>query len=448
MNIWHELQIELDARAASNLARELRRVPDGALDLASNDYLGLARHPRVVEAAQIAAAKFGTGARASRLVSGHYDLIEELEFELARFKNCEASLVFSSGYAANVGVIPALANENSALFCHKRNHASLLDACELAKSPTRFWESNEKLRALLASSHAGRKLIICDGVFSMDGDLCDLPAIVALAAEFDAIIVLDDAHGTGTLGATGRGTAEYYGIDEAGEEFSQRALSFRAERGTNVAEESVDRAAAQVAATSRLKQILTSTGVGPTDSSTAFVPLSARNDKVRAVSLKQTNTFASNRIITLGTLSKALGSQGGFVCGPRVLIDYLVGAARSFVYSTGLNPPAAGAALAALRIIKEEPERVQRCRDNAAFLARELGALGYNIEAQPSPILPVYAADSAAALRMSARLLERNLWCPAIRPPTVKRARLRLTSRASWDDETLKHIVRSFGAKP
>ncbi len=216
MNIWHELQSELDARAAQHLTRELRRVPDGALDLASNDYLGLAHHPRVIEAAQDAAAKFGTGARASRLVSGHYDLIEELESELARFKKTEAALVFSSGYAANVGVITALADEQSALFCHKRNHASLLDACELAKAPTRFWESSEKLRALLASSHAERKLIICDGVFSMDGDLCDLPAIVDLADEFDAIVVLDDAHGTGTLGATGRGTAEFYGIGAGG----------------------------------------------------------------------------------------------------------------------------------------------------------------------------------------------------------------------------------------
>ena len=216
MNIWRDLQSELDARAAAHGSRELRRVPDGALDLASNDYLGLAVDPRVVEAAQIAAAKFGTGARASRLVSGHYDGIEELEIELARFKNCEAALVFSSGYAANVGTIAALGNENSALFCHKRNHASLIDACELAKAPTRFFDSIDKLRALLASSHVERKLIICDGVFSMDGDLCDLPALVNLADEFDAIIVLDDAHGTGTLGKSGRGTVEHFGESRGG----------------------------------------------------------------------------------------------------------------------------------------------------------------------------------------------------------------------------------------
>ena len=395
MNIWRDLQAELDACAAAHLTRELRRVPDGALDLASNDYLGLARHPRVIEAAQNAAAKFGTGARASRLVSGHYDLIEELETELARFKNCEAALIFSSGYAANVGTIAALANENCALFCHKRNHASLLDACALAKSPTRFWESSDKLRALLASSHAARKIIVCDGVFSMDGDLCDLPAIVNLADEFDAIVVLDDAHGTGTLGETGRGTAEFF-------------CDLEFQSGTNVLFQSG-------AKKSRLEEHVSAALISP-----------------------------APRIITLGTLSKSLGSQGGFVCGPRVLIDYLIGAARSFIYSTGLNPPAVAAALESLRIIEREPQRVQRCRSNAAFLARELGALGYEVAAPESPITPVFADNSAAALQLSARLLERDLWCPAIRPPTVKRARLRLTSNASWDETTLQRIVAGF----
>ena len=203
MNIWHDLQSELDARAAHSLRRELKRVPEGALDLASNDYLGLAHHPRVIQAACDAAAKYGTGARASRLVSGSYSLIEELESNLARFKDAEAALVFSSGYAANLGTITALCDDDSALFCHKRNHASLLDACKLSGAPTRFFERADKLRALLESSGARRKIIVCDGVFSMDGDLCDLPALTELAREFDALLIVDDAHGTGTLGASG-----------------------------------------------------------------------------------------------------------------------------------------------------------------------------------------------------------------------------------------------------
>ena len=399
MKIWHDLQTELDARAANDLARELKRAPDGALDLASNDYLGLARHPRVIEAAREAAAKYGAGARASRLVSGNFALLDELEDALARFKNAEAALVFSSGYAANIGVITALSDAQSALFCHKRNHASLIDACALAKAPTRFFDSSDKLRVLLENADAPRKWIVCDGVFSMDGDGCDLPTLIELAREFDAVVVLDDAHGTGTLGATGRGTAEHFGIG------SHRGAGLPPASNLDFSENSKDwkRAAAPL----------------PDD-------------------------YA--RIVTIGTLSKALGSQGGFVCGPRVLIDYLIGSARSLVYSTGLNPPAVGAALAALQIIEAEPQRVRKCRDNAAFLARALGELGWQTAFHGSPIVPVFATGSADALRVSARLLEHNLWCPAIRPPTVKRARLRLTSNASWDDATLNRIVAGFGA--
>ena len=387
MNFWHDLQRELDARAAADLARQLKRAPDGALDLASNDYLGLAHHPRVIEAAQRAAARYGTGARASRLVSGNYALLDELESKLARFKNTEAALVFSSGYAANVGVITALAGAESALFCHKRNHASLLDGCRLAQAKTRFFDSSGKLRALLESSDATRKIIVCDGVFSMDGDLCELPALVELAREFDALVLLDDAHGTGTLGATGRGTAEQFAQQEG----------LRGKLGHR------------------------STSVGACRASPP-----------------------QSRIVTLGTLSKALGSQGGFVCGPRVLIDYLINSSRSFIYSTGLNPPAVGAALAALQIIESEPQRVQKCRDNATLLAHSLAALGYEVAPQPSPILPLSCRDNADALQLSARLAARGLWCPAIRPPTVKRARLRLTANANWNDETLARIVAGF----
>ena len=397
MNFWHDLQRELDARAAADLARQLKRAPDDALDLASNDYLGLAHHPRVIEAARQAAARYGTGARASRLVSGNYALLDQLERELARFKGAEAALVFSSGYAANVGVITALAGAKSALFCHKRNHASLLDGCKLAEAKTRFFDSSDKLRALLGASDARRKIIVCDGVFSMDGDLCDLPALVELAREFDALVLLDDAHGTGTLGASGRGTAEYFEV------FEQLGAGLPPSSNHSRYRENQDWKRAQA-------------------------PLSD----------------AQNFLITLGTLSKALGAQGGFVCGPRLLIDYLINSSRSFIYSTGLNPPAVGAALAALQILQDEPQRVQQCRDNAAFLARELAALGYQVAQQPSPILPLFCRDSADALGLSARLAERGLWCPAIRPPTVKRARLRLTANASWDEETLARIVADF----
>lgn len=368
MNFWNELETELERRESQDLRRFLRVVPEGVLDASSNDYLGLSRHPEVIEAAHRAALEFGTGARASRLVSGHFTLHQELESTSARFKNTEAALLFSSGFAANIGVVTALTNDQTALFCHKRAHASLVDACRYAsstKAQLRFFETPEKLEALLHNSKSKRRIIVVDGVFSMDGDVLPLPEIVELARRFDALILLDDAHGTGTLGKTGRGTSEHFGV-------------------------------------------------------------------------------VDERIITIGTLSKALGSQGGFVTGPQILIDYLVNSARSLIYSTGLNPPAVGAALRALQIIEREPERVAKCRFNAQFLARELRRRNVDARLQPSPIVPVFVDETQSATEVSARLLERGVWCPAIRPPTVKQSRLRLTANASWTQSELNRVVEAF----
>ena len=370
--MWHQLERELEARELAGRKRTLRLVPEGALDAASNDYLGLSRHPEVVRAAQDAAAQFGTGARASRLVSGHFLLAGELESELARFKGTEAALVFSSGFAANLGVLSALANDQTALFCHKRNHASLLDGCRLAGSKgatNRFWESPDKLRHLLERSASARKIVVADGVFSMDGDLLPLSEVLPLCDEFDAILVLDDAHGTGTLGATGRGLEEHFGLH-------------------------------------------------------------------------------SGRVLTIGTLSKALGSQGGFVCGPRVAIDYLVGTAPSFIYSTGLNPPAVGAALTALQILQREPERVARCRANATQLATRLSELGFDARFSGTPIVPVILGDERDALALSSHLETLGVWCPAIRPPTVPRgtSRLRLAASSEWNEADLNRITQAFAS--
>jgi 8-amino-7-oxononanoate synthase len=370
MDLWNDLASDLKRRESQDLRRFLRAVPDGALDLASNDYLGLAQHPEVIQAAREATAKYGAGARASRLVSGSYELIENLEAALAGFKRAEAALVFSSGYAANLGVIGALSNADTALYCHKRNHASLIDGCRFVEhtgASVRFFETKTKLRSLLSNSSSLRKIIVVDGVFSMDGDVCELPVLLELAREFDGLILLDDAHGTGTLGLTGRGTCEHFGLHD-------------------------------------------------------------------------------ERIVEVGTLSKALGSQGGFVAGPQVLVDTLVNGARPFVYSTGLNPAAAGAALQALQIVKREPQRIDRCRSNARHLAQELHNLGFEVALQPSPILPVILNDEKRALEMSARLEERSLWCPAIRPPTVPSARLRLTANAGWNEADLQRIVAGFAA--
>lgn len=370
--MWHELEHELQEREAIGRKRTLRTIPENIFDAASNDYLGLARHPEVVRAAQDAAAQFGAGARASRLVSGHFALAQQLETELALFKNTEAALVFSSGFAANIGVLSALSNDQTTLFCHKRNHASLVDGCRLAQSKgatTRYFDSPEKLRALLQKSKANRKIVVADGVFSMDGDLLPLPEVLALCDEFDAILLLDDAHGTGTLGPTGRGIEEHFGLH-------------------------------------------------------------------------------SERVLTVGTLSKSLGSQGGFVCGPQVAISYLLNLAPSFVYSTGLNPPAVGAALAALQVLQREPERVERCRHNASHLATQLREQGFDARFSGTPIVPVIIGDEHAALAFAAQLQQNGVWCPAIRPPTVSRgtSRLRLAASSEWTSDQLEHILWALTA--
>lgn len=379
-----QLRQELQRRENAGLRRHLRAIPPRVLDLACNDYLGLSRHEKVVAAACEAARNFGAGARASRLVSGNNELHQQLESEIARFKKTEAALLFSSGYAANVGAISSLARRGDALFCDKRNHASLIDACKLAQTNganVRYFVGLEKLRALLTKTaqtsngrtsstrDAARVFIVTDGVFSMDGDLCEWPQLVEIAREFSAVLVLDDAHGSGTLGASGRGTKEHFGVE------------------TN----DVD-------------------------------------------------------IVEIGTLSKALGAQGGFVAGSQTLIDYLVNASRSFVYSTALNPPACGASLAALRVLEAEPQRLQRLRDVTKQLADGLRGLGFEVKLQASPILSVPMGDANRALRLSEKLLEGGVWCPAIRPPTVPQnsSRLRVAASSALSDDDIERALNAF----
>jgi 8-amino-7-oxononanoate synthase len=378
-----DLCLQLSQRESDGLLRRVREVPARVLDLASNDYLGLSRDQSVIEAACDAARKYGAGARASRLVSGHNELHFLLESEIARFKKGESALLFSSGYAANIGVISALARRGDLLFCDKRNHASLIDACQFAQNngaTVRYYSTTQKLRALLqlnttsstrcADSHL---FIVTDGVFSMDGDLCDWPQLVPLAREFGAVLILDDAHGTGTLGASGRGTKEHFSVENNGAD-----------------------------------------------------------------------------IVEIGTLSKALGAQGGFVVGSQTLIDYLTNSSRSFVYSTALNPSACGAALASLRVLERESQRLQKLRDNTQILANGLSERGFDVTQQPSPILSVRIGDANRAVELSQKLLELGVWCPAIRPPTVPRntSRLRVTASSALSQEDIARALAAFSALP
>lgn len=371
-----EFAVQSASRRAAHLSRELRVVPAGVMDAASNDYLGLSRHPGVLRAACEAVLEFGAGARASRLVSGHNTLHAQLENALAHFKGHEAALLFPSGYHANLGVVTALAPASTLLCCDKRNHASLVDACLLAGARganVRFYEGTAKLRALLRRHSGGSTLVVSDAVYSMDGDLAPVPELLEIVRQFDALLILDDAHGNGTLGEGGRGALEYFGVS----------------------------------------------------------PVENRLP-----------------VVEVGTLSKALGAQGGFVCGSASLIEGLVNVARPFIYTTALNPASCGAALAALQIIEREPQRMARLRAVKSRLSQGLSTLGLPVREQPSPIIPLLLGDEGLALQFSWQLLARGVWCPAIRPPTVARhtSRLRLTACAAWSDEVVERILAAFTA--
>ncbi|MBI3610018.1 MAG: 8-amino-7-oxononanoate synthase [Nitrospirae bacterium] len=386
LDIVNELKTE-------GLFRSLRRVdPErpgrvtiggrSVILLASNDYLGLADHPRIKEAAIAAVRRYGLGSGASRLISGNAAPLEALEERIARFKRTEASLVFSTGYMANLGVLSCLVPPNGLLMADRLCHASLIDGCRSNGCRFRVFEHGnlDPLERVLTRRPAHRPtVIVTDGVFSMDGDIAPLPRLVELARRHDATVFVDDAHATGVLGAGGRGTLEHFG-----EHFGL-----------------------------------------PPDS-----------------------------VIQMGTLGKALGCFGAYVAGSRVLIDYLINKAKTFIYTTALPPAVAAAASAAFDLMEEEPELRERLWRNRNHYADGLKTVGFNILNSETPIIPILIGDSQTAVAFSERLLEAGVFAPAIRPPTVpkgtSRIRTTVTAAHTRDDldyalETLGKIGRSMG---
>ena len=364
---------ELAARAAAGLARRCRTLdgptgPVARIDgrdlvvLASNDYLDLARDPRVTAAAADAARAWGAGTGGARLTTGTQPPHARLERALADFKGCAAALVYGTGYMANVGAITALVGKGDAVLSDELNHASLIDGCRLSGADIfvyRHGDMDDLDRKLSLCREHRRRLVVSDGVFSMDGDILDLPRFLAVTRRHDAFSLVDEAHATGVVGPTGRGLAELFGCD--------------------------------------------------------------RPD------------------ITVGTLSKALGSEGGFVCGARVLVDYLRNLSRPFIFSTAPGAPAMAAALAALEILKAEPGRVARLRANVALFVSELARHGIRARGE-TPIVPVVVGDEQAALDASAALEARGFLVPAIRYPTVARgaARLRVAIMSAHEPAQLR----------
>ncbi|OEC00892.1 8-amino-7-oxononanoate synthase [Lysinibacillus sphaericus] len=333
----------------------------------SNNYLGLATDSRLKKKATEGISKYGTGAGGSRLTTGNFDIHEQLESEIAAFKKSEAAIVFSSGYLANVGVISSVMKAGDTIFSDAWNHASIIDGCRLSKAKTIVYEHADMvdLERKLRQSHGdGMKLIVTDGVFSMDGDIAPLPKIVELAKEYKAYIMIDDAHATGVLGNDGRGTADYFGLKEE--------IDF-----------------------------------------------------------------------TVGTLSKAIGAEGGFVSMSSIAKNYLLNNARSFIFQTALSPSAIEAAREGISIIQNEPERRKQLLKNAQYLRLKLEESGFVIKEGETPIISLIIGGSHEAMQFSAKLMDEGVFIPAIRPPTVPKgsSRLRITVMATHTIEQLDMVI-------
>lgn len=351
-------------------------------NFASNDYLGLAGDPRLATAAIAAIHTYGTGSTGSRLLSGHRPLHDALEQAIAQLKGTEAALVFSSGYSANLGTIAALVGSRDLILADQYNHSSLINGARLSGAQVVTYPHGEMttLAQHLAQERPRHRrcLILTDSVFSMDGDLCPLPQILDLADHYGAMVLVDEAHGTGVLGATGGGGVEHLGC-----------------RG--------------------------------------------------------------RALIQVGTLSKALGSLGGYVAGSAPLIDFLRNRAPSWIYTTGLSPAAAAAALAAIQIVQQEPQRRDRLWQHRQTLAQGIDALlavrppGHSLHRRlpsDSPILCVEVTDAAAALAWGDHLRQAGILVAAVRPPTVPTSRLRITLMATHTHSQIQSLLSALVQGP
>lgn len=340
------------------------------LMLASNNYLGLAHDERLIDASVRATRRLGAGSTGSRLTTGNTTLHEQLEEQIARFKQTEAAIVCNTGYMANVAALTTVVGKEDVILSDEMNHASIIDGCRLSRAQTIVYshcdlhDLEEKLQA--AASYR-RRLIVTDGVFSMDGNIAPLPGIVALARRYDALVMVDDAHATGVLGYCGRGTAEHFGL------------------------------------------------TGSID-------------------------------IQMGTLSKAIGAEGGYIAGSWVLIDYLLNRARPFIFSTSLPPGVIASALKAIQIIQQEQERRQHLLQMSRKLYGGLAALEYDVWGGDTPILAVICKEASKAVSLSQALYEHGIFATAIRPPTVPigTSRIRLTVMASHQKQDIERVIEAF----
>lgn len=381
--LTERLQKELAAAYAKGLKRTIDglrfktavRAEDEAgkeyLVFASNNYLGLT-HEHEVEQAAANAANFGTGSTGSRLTTGAVFETAELEKELANFKHAEKALVFNTGYMANVGVLYALVKPGDVIFSDELNHASIIDGCRIARAETVVYKHNDMQdleRLLTAVPVQGERFIITDGVFSMDGDIADLPELVRLKEKYNACLIVDDAHAVGVIGADGSGTAVHYNLQ------------------------------------------------GKVD-------------------------------IQIGTLSKALAAEGGYAAASSVIIEYLINKSRPFIFSTALPGTVTAAALAALRLLRQYPDKyLGKLKANAALMRRLLLEEGLEVVPGITPIVPVMVGSTEKTMKFMAELLDAGILVSGIRPPTVPEGtnRLRVTVTAAHSKQEIEFAAAAMG---
>ncbi|PSM48734.1 8-amino-7-oxononanoate synthase [Chroococcidiopsis sp. CCALA 051] len=360
---WYRAVQTIDSRPGAIIRMEGRSL----INFASNDYLGLAGDARLIQAAITATQIYGAGSTGSRLLSGHRELHRELERAIAILKQTEDAVVFSSGYLANLGTIAALVGKRDLILSDQYNHSCLKNGAILSGATIIEYPHNDILflkTQLEQRDRYRRCLIMTDSVFSMDGDLCPLPELIDLAAQFNCMLLIDEAHATGVFGKTGAGCVEYFNL-------------------------------------------------------------------------------TSSPLIQVGTLSKALGSLGGYVAGSAALIDFLRNRAASWIYTTALSPADTAAAIAAISIVREEPERRQQLWQNINYLkhlmTQELPQL--KLLPSESPILCLQLADAATALKFGSNLKESGIFAPAIRPPTVPTSRIRFSVMATHELSQIEQLV-------
>jgi glycine C-acetyltransferase len=347
-------------------------VVDGkrVLNFSSNNYLGLANHPRLLEAAKQAMDQYGLGPAAVRTIAGTMDLHLRLEQRLATFKGVEAAITFQSGFTANLATIPALVGRGDVIFSDRLNHASIIDGCRLSRAQIVAFEHcdpGDLRKQIAATTEYGRRLIVTDGVFSMDGDVAPLPALTEIANEHDILLMVDDAHGEGVLGKGGRGIVDHF-------------------------------------------------------------DLHGRVD------------------IEVGTLSKAFGAVGGVVAGKKDIVDWLRQRGRPFLFSSAMTVPDVAACLAAVDLLEESTELVDRLWNNAAYFKKGMNELGFNTGHTETPIVPVMLGEAPLAQQFSKRLFEEGVFAMAIGFPTVPqgKARIRVMNSATHSKDDLDQALGIF----